>query len=122
VAKSSIAIARAYDAPTEAAGLRFLVDRLWPRGIKKEALHLDGWLKDVAPSTGLRQWFGHDPTRWTAFRERYETELGAKREAWQPILDAARKQPVTLVFGAKDLEHNHALVLCAFLRSKLPGR
>jgi uncharacterized protein YeaO (DUF488 family) len=122
MARPSIDLERAYDSPAKSTSLRFLVDRLWPRGVKKEALHLDGWLKDVAPSTQLRQWFGHDPERWTVFRKRYEAELAAKPETWQPILDAARQKPVTLVFGAKDPEHNHALVLCAYLRRRLPRR
>jgi uncharacterized protein YeaO (DUF488 family) len=122
MARPSIDIQRAYAAPAKSTSLRFLVDRLWPRGVKKEALHLDGWLKDVAPSTPLRQWFDHDPERWTVFRKRYEAELAAKPETWQPILDAAKQKPVTLVFGAKDPEHNHALVLCAYLRRRLPRR
>ncbi len=118
MAKASIAIARAYDLPPKSPGLRFLVDRLWPRGIKKEALKLDGWLKDVAPSTPLRQWFGHEPARFAVFRRRYEAELASNPQAWRPILVAAKKQPVTLIFGAKDLEHNHALVLQAFLQKR----
>jgi uncharacterized protein YeaO (DUF488 family) len=118
--KPSIEIERAYDSKPRVTGLRFLIDRLWPRGVRKEALHLDGWLKDVAPSTGLRQWFGHDPERFAEFKKRYEAELAAKPQAWQPLLDAAKKEPVILVFGARDPEHNHALVLCAFLRRRLP--
>jgi uncharacterized protein YeaO (DUF488 family) len=119
--KPAIDIARAYDLPPRSRGVRFLVDRLWPRGIRKEELTVHAWLKDVAPSTGLRQWFGHDPARWSLFRKRYEAELSAHPEAWQPILEAARKDPVTLVYAAKDLEHNHALVLRDFLRRRLRG-
>jgi uncharacterized protein YeaO (DUF488 family) len=123
--KPSIDIERAYDLPargSRATDLRFLVDRLWPRGIRKEELPVDGWLKDVAPSTALRRWFGHDPARWSLFRERYERELSAHPEAWQPVLDAAKKRPVTLVYGAKDPEHNHALVLRDFLRRRFRRR
>jgi uncharacterized protein YeaO (DUF488 family) len=117
--KSGIDIARAYDLPARPSGVRFLIDRLWPRGIRKEDLPVDGWLKDVAPSTALRQWFGHDPARWTVFRKRYEVELTAHPEAWQPILEAARKDTVTLVYAAKDPEHNHAQVLRGFLKRRL---
>lgn len=114
-----IEIARAYDLPARPRGVRFLVDRLWPRGIRKEDLPVQGWLKDVAPSTALRQWFGHDPARWTLFRKRYEAELAAHPEGWQPILEAAREDAVTLVYAAKDPEHNHAQVLRAFLKRRL---
>jgi len=118
--RPAIDIARAFDLPARSRGVRFLVDRLWPRGIRKEDLAVDGWLKAVAPSTALRQWFGHDPARWSRFQQRYEAELSAHPEAWQPILEAARKEPVTLVYAARDLEHNHARVLCAFLKRRLP--
>src|SRR4051812_2841341 len=84
-----IEIARVYDAG-ETPGRRYLVDRLWPRGIAKESVHLDGWLKDVAPSNELRRWFGHDPQRWEEFRRRYAAELDARPERWQLLLDAAR--------------------------------
>ncbi len=100
-------------APTD--GKRFLVERLWPRGMKKEALHLDGWLKDVAPSTRLRTWFHHDPARWPGFRQRYMAELSAHREACRPLVDAARGGPVTLLYSARDTEHNSAVVLKAYL-------
>lgn len=118
----SIDIARAYDLPARQHGVRFLVDRLWPRGIRKEDLPVEGWLKEVAPSTALRQWFGHDPARWSLFQKRYQAELAANPEAWQPILQAARKDPVTLVYAAKDPEHNHALVLRAFIKRHRPRR
>ncbi len=94
---------------------RFLVERLWPRGIKKEALQIDGWLKDVAPSTELRQWFGHDPAKWDEFRKRYFAELDANRDAWQPLLDAARRADVTLLYSAHDTEHNNAEALREYL-------
>ena len=105
-----IEIVRAYDAD-ESVGRRFLVDRLWPRGLSKEALHLDGWLKDVAPSDELRRWFGHDPKRWAEFRRRYDAELDVRPEAWQPLIEAAERGDVTLLYGAKDTEHNDAVVL-----------
>lgn len=117
--KQTITIRRVYSDPAEGEGTRFLVDRLWPRGVKKEGLHLDGWLKDVAPSDELRHWFGHYAARWTEFRSRYEVELDANPSAWQPILDAAQKGSVTLLFGARDEEHNQAVVLRDFLARKL---
>jgi uncharacterized protein YeaO (DUF488 family) len=112
-----ILLKRAYDAPEEADGTRFLVDRLWPRGIKKEDLQLDGWLKEVAPSDDLRKRFGHDPDRWEAFQERYAKELDEKADALDPIRDAARQGDVTLVFAAKDTEHNNAVALKAYLEA-----
>ena len=106
-----IEIARVYDAGEAAPGRRFLVDRVWPRGVTKEALALDGWLKDAAPSDQLRRWFGHDPQRWSEFRQRYTAELDAAPETWRPLLDAAREGDVTLLYGARDTEHNQAVVL-----------
>jgi uncharacterized protein YeaO (DUF488 family) len=110
-----IQLKRAYDAPAEADGTRFLVDRLWPRGIKKEDLRIDGWLKEVAPSDDLRKWFGHDPDRWEGFQERYAKELDEKSDALEPIREAARQGDVTLVFAARDTEHNNAVALKAYL-------
>lgn len=81
-----IQLKRAYDPPASTDGTRFLVERLWPRGVKKEALHVEAWLKDVAPSTGLRQWFSHDPAKWPDFRRRYFAELKSHPEAWRPLL------------------------------------
>jgi uncharacterized protein YeaO (DUF488 family) len=118
----SIDVHRVYDDDGRGSGARFLVDRLWPRGKKKEELHLDGWLKDVAPSDRLRRWFGHDPERWDEFVRRYDAELEAHPAAWQPLLDAAKKGEVTLLFGAKDEEHNNAVALKAYLEKKLRGR
>jgi uncharacterized protein YeaO (DUF488 family) len=105
-----IGIVRVYD-DAHSSGCRFLVDRLWPRGVSKSDLHLDGWLKDVAPSDELRRWFGHDPQRWAEFRRRYTAELEARPEAWRPLLEAARDGDLTLLYGAKDTEHNNAVVL-----------
>lgn len=93
----------------------YLVDRLWPRGVRKDALDIDAWLKDVAPSTGLRRWFGHDSTRWEGFRERYRAELDADPDAARPILDALRNGPIVLLYGARDPEHNQAVVLREWL-------
>lgn len=112
-----ITIKRAYDPPSSSDGTRVLVDRLWPRGISKEKLKLDVWLKEVAPSENLRKWFSHDPDRWTEFQRRYVDELTHNAEAWQPIAKAANGHHVTLVFGSKDLEHNNAVVLQNFLRT-----
>jgi len=106
---------RAYEPPTAEDGTRFLVDRIWPRGVKKEALDIEGWLKQVAPSDDLRRWFGHDPEKWDEFRERYFAELESKQEALDPLRDAAEQGTVTLVYGAKDTEHNNAVALKAFL-------
>lgn len=114
-----IRLKRAYDPATKADGLRVLVERLWPRGVSKARLQLDLWAKEVAPSTALRQWFGHDPERWREFRSRYLAELRAHRGAWQPLVDAARRGRITLIYAARDLQHNGALVLKAFLDRRL---
>jgi uncharacterized protein YeaO (DUF488 family) len=118
MAKHTIHIRRVYDDATEHEGARFLVDRIWPRGIKKEGL-LDSWLKDVAPTNELRRWFGHEVARWSEFRSRYQAELDANPSAWQPIIEAARNGTVTLLFGARDEQHNQALVLRDYLLRKL---
>lgn len=114
-----IRVKRVYDPPAPEDGLRFLVDRLWPRGMKKENLRIDGWMKEVAPSADLRRWFGHEPDRWEEFCLRYEAELAGNREAWEPLLKTARGGTITLLFGAHDLEHNNALVLKSFLETRL---
>lgn len=114
----SISIRRVYDDTPRAGEKRYLVERLWPRGVRKEDLPLDGWLKDVAPSTELRRWFNHDPARWEEFRRRYLEELQAKPEVWRPLLDAARDHDVVLLYAARDSEHNGALVLREFLQKK----
>ncbi len=116
---NSIRIQRAYEKPGKSDGTRFLVERLWPRGVKKDALHLDAWLKDVAPSAELRKWFNHQPERWPEFQKRYLSELRANPESWKPILEATRRGPVTLLYAARDTERNSALVLQKFLESKL---
>jgi uncharacterized protein YeaO (DUF488 family) len=113
-----IQLRRVYEAPASGDGKRFLVERLWPRGMKKEALALDGWLKDVAPSAGLRHWFAHDPAKWAEFQRRYRAELDAKPQTWQPLLRAAHRGRITLLYSARDTEHNNALALKAYLEEK----
>ncbi|HVU28327.1 MAG TPA: DUF488 domain-containing protein [Verrucomicrobiae bacterium] len=117
--KYEFRIKRVYDPPATDDGLRFLVDRLWPRGVKKEALHATGWLKEVAPSPPLRKWFGHEVAKWTEFRQRYRAELGKNPPAWQPLLDAVQKDNVTLLFAARDMKINHVVVLKEFLKEKI---
>lgn len=114
-----ILLKRAYDDPVAADGRRFLVDRLWPRGIKKENLHVESWIKDVAPSTDLRKWFDHDPAKWPEFEQRYRAELDAKPETWQPLLAAAKTGDITLIYSARDTVHNDAVLLKAYLEEKL---
>ena len=106
-----LALKRVYDEPTSADGTRILVDRLWPRGLTKEAAHVDLWLKDVAPSNELRKWFAHDPARWSEFRTRYRNELKHNADALTQLKQAVAKGHATLLFGAKDEEHNQAVVL-----------
>ena len=114
-----INVKRVYEPSDADDGKRFLVDRVWPRGLKKEDLQLNDWLKDVAPSAELRRWFGHDPDKWPEFRRRYLEELRAHPEVVQPLLDAARQCPVSLLFAARDTEHNNAVVLKAYLDAEL---
>lgn len=109
---------RVYDKHQPRRGKRFLVERLWPRGIRKEDLKMDGWLKEVAPSTELRQWFNHDPAKWIDFCRRYFAELDRVPEAWQPLIDAARTGDVILLYSAQDTEHNNAVALKQYLQSK----
>lgn len=110
---------RVYAAAVEADGHRVLVDRLWPRGIRKEALRLDAWLKDVAPSTSLRQAFAHDPAQFAEFERHYRAELAAHPEHWWGLLEQARTGCLTLLFAARDEAHNNAQVLAAFLEEEL---
>ena len=113
---------RAYEKPSKTDGERFLVERLWPRGVKKTSLPIVGWLKDAAPSTELRKWFSHDVTRWPEFRKRYFAELRSRPEAWKPLLDAARKGTVTLIYSSHDEEHNNAVALEEFLERRMKAR
>lgn len=114
-----IRIARVYDDLEDIPGTRILVDRVWPRGITKKELRHDDWIRDAAPSSDLRKWFGHKPERWEAFRARYQAELKDNAAAVAHCLDWCRKGSVTLLFGAKDREHNQAVVLRDHLRALL---
>ena len=117
-----IQIRRAYDPPGRGDGYRVLVDRVWPRGVTKDELELDEWRKEIAPSTRLRQWFGHDPERWKGFQERYFVELEKRPDAIQDLVKRARHGRVTLVYGARDTDHNQAVALSAYLRARAAGR
>jgi uncharacterized protein YeaO (DUF488 family) len=121
---SNIRLQRAYDAPTPDDGYRVLVDRVWPRGRSKEELRLDAWARDLGPSTHLRKWFGHDPVRWAEFQERYHTELADpdRARALDALAAQARTGPVTLVYGARDREHNQARVIADELERRLAPR
>jgi uncharacterized protein YeaO (DUF488 family) len=114
-----IRIKRVYDPASAEDGQRFLVDRLWPRSLKKEALKIEAWYKDVAPSHELRHWYGHDPDKWCEFNERYFAELNANPETWRPLLEAARNGIITLLFSTTEWEHNNAVTLRAFLEQRL---
>ena len=117
-----IRLKRAYDPVDRNDGTRFLVDHLWPRGVKKADLAVQSWAKTVAPSDQLRNWFGHDPAKWKEFQRRYFAELNKKPETWQPLLYAARIGDITLVFAARDTEHNNAVALKAYLEKKMAAK
>jgi uncharacterized protein YeaO (DUF488 family) len=114
-----IQLKRAYDLADESDGIRYLIERLWPRGVKKAELPLDGWAKDVAPSTALRKWFSHDPSRWAEFQRRYFAELETHADLWRPILEAAQNSRVTLIYSSHDTEHNSAVALKEYLEQKI---
>ncbi len=114
----ALRLKRAYEPPEPGDGRRFLVERLWPRGVTKSALRLDAWLKDVAPSAKLRKWFGHDPAKWDEFRRRYHAELRANEAALAPIREAMRQGGVTLVYGSRDTERNAAVALRDYLQAR----
>jgi uncharacterized protein YeaO (DUF488 family) len=120
MANGNIRLKRIYEPPEADDGARVLVDRLWPRGIRKEEAALTLWLKDIAPSPELRRWFGHDPARWAAFARRYRAELAANAPAVDTLRDLAARGPVTLLYAARDTAHNHALVLADHLLDKPP--
>jgi uncharacterized protein YeaO (DUF488 family) len=113
-----ITLKRAYDPVSRHDGTRFLVERLWPRGVSKANLRVEAWLKEVAPSTELRKWFSHDPDKWDEFRRRYFRELDSHQEAWRPIVSAARRGTVTLVYSSHDTQHNNAVALQEYLQKK----
>lgn len=114
-----ITVKRAYDPVSRADGIRFLVERLWPRGVAKTDLRIDAWLKEAGPSTELRKWFSHDPGKWAGFRRRYFHELDSRPAAWHPIVSAARQRgTVTLVYSSHDKQHNNAVALLEYVRMK----
>ena len=113
--RHKLKLKRVYEAPHKDDGTRILVDRLWPRGLTKEKAKVDLWLKEIAPSTELRKWFGHDPKKWRSFRERYQTELKHHADQLKLLKSKAKEGTVTLIYGARDQEHNEALVLKEFL-------
>jgi uncharacterized protein YeaO (DUF488 family) len=108
---SEVTIKRAYEPPSPDDGTRILVDRLWPRGVKKAKAGISQWMKEIAPSNELRKWFGHDPGRWEEFRRRYRAELTGKRELVSRLRELSREGPLTLVYSAHDEAHNQAVVL-----------
>ena len=110
-----VKVKRAYDAAARSDGLRVLVDRVWPRGLSKDALRLDDWRKELAPSTALRKWFGHDPAKWDAFKARYFRELDQRPAEIARLLATGREATVTLVFGARDTDRNNAVALREYL-------
>jgi uncharacterized protein YeaO (DUF488 family) len=112
-------IKRVYETAHASDGVRFLVERLWPRGIKKEDLKMKAWLKEAAPSADLRRWFAHDPSKWEEFKKRYRAELEANLDAWKPLLEAAEQGDVSLLYSARDTEHNSALLLKSFLEERM---
>jgi uncharacterized protein YeaO (DUF488 family) len=113
-----INLKRVYDPVSRSDGKRFLVERLWPRGLSKENARLTAWLKEVGPSTDLRQWFSHDPAKWKQFRTRYFRELDSRPEAWEPILTAATGGTVTLLYSSHNQEHNNAVALKEYLETR----
>jgi|ERR1041385_1199493 uncharacterized protein YeaO (DUF488 family) len=117
--ESTIQLKRAYDPADPADGTRFLVERLWPRGVRKTDLHLHAWLKSVAPSTALRRWFGHDPKKWAEFRRRYFRELAGNTDLLEPIIKARRHGPVTLVYSSHDTENNNAIALKTYVEAQI---
>ena len=113
-----LAIKRVYLEPEPTDGFRILVDRLWPRGLSKQQAKVDLWLKDIAPSTELRKWFQHDPEKWAEFQKRYKQELKSKGEQLDMIKEKLHQGPVTLLYGARDEEHNEAVVLLSILKPR----
>ena len=108
-----------YEVPEADDGERYLIDRLWPRGMSKEKLVMDAWLKEVAPTTDLRRWFGHDPAKWEEFQHRYHSELDSNPNAWKPLVEASNRGNLTLLYSAHDGEHNNAVVLKAYLEKQI---
>jgi uncharacterized protein YeaO (DUF488 family) len=113
-----ITLARVYDPAGSTRGRSFLVERLWPRGVRREALAGSEWLPDVGPSHELRKWFGHDPAKWDEFRRRYFAELDDRPEAWRVLADAAAADDITLLYSSRDAEHNNAVALREYLTAR----
>jgi uncharacterized protein YeaO (DUF488 family) len=116
---NEIRLSRIHDDEAPAAGRRILVERMWPRGMRRDDLALDSWLKDVAPSTELRRWFDHDPAKWAEFQRRYRAELDANPEAWAPLVEAIRDGGLTLLYSSRDREHNNAVALRDYLLERM---
>jgi uncharacterized protein YeaO (DUF488 family) len=114
-----IHLTRVHEADDDRTGPRFLVERLWPRGVRRADLRYTAWLRDAAPSDELRRWFGHEPDRWDEFRRRYVAELDGRPEAWAPLRKAAVEGDVTLLYSSRDTEHNNAVALRDYLRSQI---
>ena len=119
--KAGFAIKRVYDAPRSDDGARYLVDRFWPRAVKKKDLRIAAWLKEVAPSNDLRRWFGHDSAKWDEFQRRYQAELDANPSTWEPLIEAYQQGNVTLLYAARDTKHNNASALKAYLEERMPA-
>ncbi len=116
-----VQLKRIYEPPQKSDGYRVLVDRVWPRGLSKDAAQIDIWMKDIAPSTALRKWFNHDPARWVGFQDKYRAELRELGDKLDELRARAKKEPVTLLYGAKDTEHNQAVVLRDVLAERRSG-
>ncbi|MBZ0292374.1 MAG: DUF488 domain-containing protein [Anaerolineae bacterium] len=116
----TIALKRIYEPVGDRDGLRILVDRLWPRGIRKDAAAIDLWLKDIAPTTALRQWFNHDPEKWDEFKARYFAELDNNRESLQPLFEAIREDNISLIYSSRDELYNQAVALKEYLENLMP--
>ena len=114
----AVRVKRIYEPPEPTDGYRLLVDRLWPRGVSRESASLYAWMKEVAPSSELRAWFGHDASRWQEFKRRYAVELGTRQDLVAEILSLARDRPVTLLYSARDSDHNQAVALAEYLAGK----
>lgn len=114
-----IKLKRVYEKPDSHDGTRYLVERLWPRGLRKDEVKMDGWLKEAAPSSELRKWFSHDPKKWKEFQKKYYVELGKVSEVWEPIARAANNGTVTLLYSSHDEEHNNAVALKEYVENKL---
>jgi uncharacterized protein YeaO (DUF488 family) len=122
IAANNVRIKRAYEPSATGDGFRILIDRLWPRGVSKSRIALDQWMRDIAPSSNLRKWFGHDPARWTEFRRRYVAEVRGNAELLTRLRALAREGPITLVYSAHDEAHNDAVVLRALILGREAGK